>query len=84
MRRSHRYSAAFERLGFSFFAAISRETEAFAGTIGLQTLCDEIPNLPQPSVEIGWRLTQACQGRGLATEGALAIIDSCVQPTCYE
>jgi RimJ/RimL family protein N-acetyltransferase len=70
-----RYSAAFERVGFSFFAAISRETGAFAGTIGLQAVRDEIPNLPQPSVEIGWRLTQACQGRGLATEGALAIID---------
>jgi RimJ/RimL family protein N-acetyltransferase len=70
-----RYLAAFERVGYSFFAAISRETGEFAGTIGLQTLRDEIPNLPEPSVEIGWRLTQASQGRGLATEGALAIID---------
>ena len=70
-----RYLAAFEKVGFSFFAAISRENGAFAGTIGLQTLRDEIPNLPQPSVEIGWRLTQASQGRGLATEGALAIIN---------
>jgi RimJ/RimL family protein N-acetyltransferase len=70
-----RYSAAFEQVGFSFFAAISRETGAFAGTIGLQTLRDEIPNLPQPAIEIGWRLTRDSQGRGLATEGALAIID---------
>jgi RimJ/RimL family protein N-acetyltransferase len=70
-----RYSAAFERVGYSFFAAISRETGDFAGTIGLQIVRDEIPNLPQPSVEIGWRLTQAYQGRGLATEGALTIID---------
>jgi RimJ/RimL family protein N-acetyltransferase len=36
---------------------------------------DLVPNLPQPAVEIGWRLTQASQGQGLATEGASAIID---------
>ena len=70
-----RYLVAFEHVGYSFFAATLRETGEFAGTIGLQQLRDEIPNLPQPSVEIGWRLTQASQGRGLATEGALAIIN---------
>jgi RimJ/RimL family protein N-acetyltransferase len=70
-----RYIAAFDREGFSFFAAILRDTGAFAGMIGLQTMRDVIPNLPQPAVEIGWRLTQASQGQGLATEGALAVID---------
>jgi len=70
-----RYLAAFDREGFSFFAAILRDTGAFAGTIGLQTMRDVVPNLPQPAVEIGWRLTQDSQGQGLATEGALAIID---------
>jgi RimJ/RimL family protein N-acetyltransferase len=70
-----RYLAAFDREGFSFFAAILRDTGAFAGTIGLQTMRDVVPNLPQPAVEIGWRLTQASQGQGLATEGALAVID---------
>jgi RimJ/RimL family protein N-acetyltransferase len=70
-----RYLAAFDREGFSFFAAILRDTGAFAGTIGLQTMRDVVPDLPQPAVEIGWRLTQASQGHGLATEGALAIID---------
>jgi RimJ/RimL family protein N-acetyltransferase len=70
-----RYLAAFDREGFSFFAAILRDSGAFAGTIGLQTMRDVVPDLPQPAVEIGWRLTQASQGYGLATEGALAVID---------
>jgi RimJ/RimL family protein N-acetyltransferase len=70
-----RYLAAFDREGFSFFAATLRDTGAFAGTIGLQTMRDVVPNLPQPAVEIGWRLTEAVQGQGFATEGALAILD---------
>ena len=70
-----RYLADFEREGFGFFAAIRRDTDTFAGMIGLRTMYDLVPNLPQPAVEIGWRLTQASQGQGLATEGASAIID---------
>jgi RimJ/RimL family protein N-acetyltransferase len=70
-----RYLAAFDREGFSFFAAILRDTGAFAGTIGLQTMRDVIPDLPQPAVEIGWRLTQSSQGKGFATEGARTIVD---------
>jgi RimJ/RimL family protein N-acetyltransferase len=70
-----RYLAGFDREGFSFFAAILRDTGDFMGTIGLQTMRDVVPNLPQPAVEIGWRLTQAAQGWGLATEGARTIVD---------
>ena len=70
-----RYLAAFESVGFSFFAVTLRETGAFVGTIGLQTLRDCIPNLAPAPIEIGWRLTQASQGQGLATEGAHAIVD---------
>jgi RimJ/RimL family protein N-acetyltransferase len=70
-----RYLAAFDREGFSFFAATERDTHAFIGTIGLQTMRDVVPNLPQPAVEIGWRLTQSAQGKGLATEGARTIVD---------
>jgi RimJ/RimL family protein N-acetyltransferase len=70
-----RYLAAFDREGFSFFAAHQRDTGAFMGTIGLQTMRDAVPNLPQPAVEIGWRLTQAAQGKGYATEGARTIVD---------
>ncbi len=70
-----RYLATFESEGFSFFAAVLRDTGTLIGTIGLQTMHDLVPNLPQPAVEIGWRLTQASQGKGLATEGARAIVD---------
>jgi RimJ/RimL family protein N-acetyltransferase len=70
-----RYLAAFDRNGFSFFAATLRDTDTFAGTIGLQIMRFAVPNLPQPVVEIGWRLTQAAQGKGLATEGARTIVD---------
>jgi RimJ/RimL family protein N-acetyltransferase len=74
-RSIDRYLAAFDREGFSFFAATLRDTGAFIGTIGLQTMRDVVPNLPQPAVEIGWRLTQVAQGKGLATEGARTIVD---------
>lgn len=70
-----RYLAAFDRDGFSFFAATVRDTGEFAGTIGLQIMRFAVPNLPQPAVEIGWRLTQAAQGKGFATEGARTIVD---------
>ena len=70
-----RYLAAFDRDGFSFFAAIERNTGTLVGTIGLQTMRDQVPNLPQPTVEIGWRLAQSAQGKGFATEGARTIVD---------
>jgi RimJ/RimL family protein N-acetyltransferase len=70
-----RYLAAFDRDGFSFYAATMRDTDDFAGTIGLQTMRDAVPNLHESAIEIGWRLTQAAQGQGLATEGARAVVD---------
>jgi RimJ/RimL family protein N-acetyltransferase len=70
-----RYLAAFDREGFSFFAAHQRDTGCFIGAIGLQTMRDQVPNLTQPAVEIGWRLAQSAQGKGLATEGARTIVD---------
>ncbi len=69
-----RYLTAFDRDGFSFFAATLRDTGDFIGTIGLQIMRFAVPDLPQPAVEIGWRLTQASQGKGLATEGARTIV----------
>ncbi len=70
-----RYLAAFDREGFSFFAATLRNSGDFIGTIGLQTMRDVVPNLPQPAVEIGWRLVQSAQGKGFATEGGQAVVD---------
>jgi len=69
------FQAAYDRDGFSFLTAQLRSTGAFAGIIGAQTMRDVVPNLPQPAVEIGWRLPRAFQGQGLATEGARATVD---------
>lgn len=77
-----RYLAAFDREGFSFFAATMRNAGDFIGTIGLQTMRDAVPNLLQPAVEIGWRLAQAAQGKGLATEGAHVIVDFAFNQLC--
>jgi RimJ/RimL family protein N-acetyltransferase len=72
-----RFQTAFDRDGFGFFAAELRATGAFAGVIGAQTMRDAVPNLPQPAIEIGWRLPCAVHGQGLATEGARATVDFC-------
>jgi RimJ/RimL family protein N-acetyltransferase len=70
-----RYLLQLDRDGFTMLAAEHRETGAFAGVIGMQTMRDIVPNLPQPAIEIGWRLALEHQGKGLATEGAQALID---------
>jgi RimJ/RimL family protein N-acetyltransferase len=72
-----RFQAAYDRDGFGFLVAELRSTGAFAGIIGAQTMRDAVPNLPQPAVEIGWRLPRALHGQGLATEGARATVDFC-------
>ena len=62
----------FRERGFGLFAAELRAERAFIGFIGL--------NVPRfvahftPCVEIGWRLAAAYWGRGLATEGARAVL----------
>jgi RimJ/RimL family protein N-acetyltransferase len=72
-----RFQAAYDRDGFGFLVAELRSNGAFAGIIGAQTMRDAVPNLPQPAVEIGWRLPLALHGQGLATEGARATVDFC-------
>lgn len=72
-----RFQAAYDRDGFGFLVAELRSNGAFAGIIGAQTMRDEVPNLPQPAVEIGWRLPRTLHGQGLATEGARATVDFC-------
>jgi RimJ/RimL family protein N-acetyltransferase len=70
-----RYLFQLDRDGFTMFAAEHRETGDLAGVIGMQTMRDIVPHLPQPAVEIGWRLALEHQNKGLATEGAQTIID---------
>lgn len=58
--------------GFGFWVAELPGELPFAGIIGLQWL-DFLS--PAPQLEIGWWLDPVCWGRGLATEGALAVRD---------
>jgi RimJ/RimL family protein N-acetyltransferase len=74
-----RYTSHVKRNGFGFLAARVRSTGAFAGIIGMQVMRFALPNLPQPAVEIGWRLNRAQHGYGYATEGARAIVHSAFQ-----
>jgi RimJ/RimL family protein N-acetyltransferase len=74
-----RYNMQLARDGFTMFAAEEIATGELLGVIGMQTMHTIVPNLPQPAVEIGWRLRRESQGQGLATEGARALIDHAFQ-----
>ncbi len=67
-----RSEAYMEQHGLGFLATELRATGEFIGFIGLA-----VPGFEAaftPCVEIGWRLTAEHWGRGLATEGARAIL----------
>jgi RimJ/RimL family protein N-acetyltransferase len=67
-----RQIAAQDRHDVTLLAAEDRTNHELLGYVGLA-----VPNfLPEimPSVEIGWRLHPRVWGRGLATEGALAVL----------
>ena len=67
-----RIQAHFEKHGFGLWAAELRADGAFAGYIGLAVPAFEARFTP--CVEIGWRLAAEYWGRGLATEGARAVL----------
>ncbi len=67
-----RIESHFEQHGFGLWAAELRETGDFIGFIGLAVPRFEAPFMP--CVEIGWRLDAAHWGKGLATEGARAVV----------
>jgi RimJ/RimL family protein N-acetyltransferase len=69
------FQQRFANEGFGMLAAELLETKKFIGILGLQTMPYAIAGLPQPAVEIGWRLAPEFWGMGLATEGAQAVID---------
>ena len=74
-----RYTRQLERDGFSFLATESREDGEFLGILGMQVMRVAVPNLPQPAIEVGWRLKCTAQGKGFATEGARALVDHAFQ-----
>jgi RimJ/RimL family protein N-acetyltransferase len=67
-----RIETHFDQHGFGLWAAELRETGEFVGFIGLATPRFEAAFTP--CVEIGWRLAPEFWGRGLATEGARAVV----------
>ncbi len=70
-----RYHHQLLRDGFTFLTVEHRLTGQYLGILGMQTMSTAVPNLPQPAVEIGWRLTRAAHGHGYATEGPRAVVD---------
>jgi RimJ/RimL family protein N-acetyltransferase len=67
-----RIESHFRRHGFGFCAVALRHSGEFIGFIGLNIPAWEVPCMP--CVEIGWRLAPEHWGRGLATEGARAVV----------
>jgi RimJ/RimL family protein N-acetyltransferase len=63
----------FNRHGFGPLAVEHRQTKSFIGFIGLSVPAFDAPFMP--AVEIGWRLAFEHWGQGLATEGALAVLN---------
>lgn len=66
--------SAYERDGFTFFAAELIGTREFIGFIGIVTMTFAVKGVAQPAVEIGWRLAHQFWGNGYATEGARAVV----------
>jgi RimJ/RimL family protein N-acetyltransferase len=72
-RMIDRIEAGFEQRGFGLYAAELRADGSFIGFIGLS-----VPGFEAtftPCVEIGWRLASQVWNRGLATDGARAVVD---------
>lgn len=67
-----RFEQHFERHGFGLYATELIETKTFIGFIGLSVPTFEAPFMP--AVEIGWRIAYDYWGRGLASEGARAVV----------
>jgi RimJ/RimL family protein N-acetyltransferase len=62
----------FQAKGFGLYAAELSSDGRFIGYVGLHTPTFEAQFTP--CVEIGWRLARDTWGRGLATEGASAVV----------
>lgn len=61
--------------GFGWRAAILAETSEWAGFVGPNHVGPEATEVTGDEVEIGWWLRPELWGRGLATEGAVALRD---------
>lgn len=68
-----RFADHWRQHGFGLRAAVLRDSGEIAGFVGVARAGQ--PGVRPGDVEIGWRLARRHWGRGLATEGALAVRD---------
>lgn len=61
-------------MGFGFFALRDRTTGAFLGEAGFHELRRDITPSLEGTLEVGWALVGAAQGRGLAEEAVRATL----------
>ena len=61
--------------GFGWRSALDCETGAWLGLLGLNHVPEGAVDCPPDEIEIGWWLLPEAWGRGLATEGAVAVRD---------
>ncbi len=66
------FEQAFERHGFGPWVVEVPGEMQFAGFVGLMPVGPDIPFAP--AIEVGWRLTPAAWGRGIAHEAAVAAL----------
>ena len=71
-RFAERIQNEFRLRNYGLYAAELRDSREFIGYIGLSH--PDFPAHFTPCVEIGWRLDSGHWGRGLATEGARAVL----------
>jgi Acetyltransferases, including N-acetylases of ribosomal proteins len=75
--RIDRAMAEYHKRGFGMLAVEDRRDGALIGMLGLTGFTDAlraaIPS--RPELQIAWQLARHAWGRGLATEGALAMLD---------
>jgi RimJ/RimL family protein N-acetyltransferase len=76
-----RILAGFAARGHGLWAVEVRDGGDFAGFVGLNPAPEQFPCAP--AMEIGWRLARPFWGRGLAPEGARAVVDFAFGPGGY-
>ncbi|MDL2399870.1 GNAT family N-acetyltransferase [Rhizobium mayense] len=70
-----RYAGMWHHLGFGFFAVEERQSGRFIGEVGFLDLHRDMhPTTTEGTLESGWGITPALQGRGYATEAVKAAI----------
>jgi RimJ/RimL family protein N-acetyltransferase len=63
------------RHGFGWRSATDRSSGALVGFVGINHVRPDAIEVDHGEVEIGWRFAPSATGRGLATEGSIALRD---------